>query len=103
MAVVEYYDYWWNSMFNLADMAPGDTHYWISYPYHRGDVVNLMAYAPSGVPGKPQPQDANSQLRVENVYTSVDANGQYTTVFNVKNVGLTYIETYVIGTSVINK
>lgn len=102
MASVQYWDFGWVSADEFG-MAPGDTHYWIAYPFEFGDVVNLMAHAVSGTPTDPQPQDANSQLIVENVYTSVDANGQRTIVFNVKNVGPTYILGYNVGSSVINK
>jgi hypothetical protein len=104
MPLVQFWDFWWDSAdHGGSSMAPNETHYYISYPFNQGDVVNFMAYAVSGVPGEPIPEDANSQLIVENVYTSVDANGQYTVVFNVKNVGLTYIGGYNVGSSVINR
>jgi hypothetical protein len=102
MAHVQYADFGVSLPDGFA-MAPGDTHYWITYPYNWGDVVNLMAHAVSGSPADPQPQDADSQLIVENVHTSVDANGQRTIVFNVRNVGSTDINGYNIGTSIINK
>jgi hypothetical protein len=79
-------------------MAPGDTHYWETYPYNYGDVVNLMAHAVSGDPTAP-----DRQLIVENTHTAVDPQGQRTIVYNVRNVGTNYIDGYLVGLSIINQ
>jgi hypothetical protein len=97
MATVTFDDYSWISV-EGNDMAPGDTHYWITYPYNYGDVVDLMAHAVSGDPAAP-----DRQLIVENIHTAVDPQGQRTIVFNVRNVGTSGIDGYLIGTSIINQ
>jgi hypothetical protein len=97
MATVTYSDFSWTST-EGSEMAPGDTHYWLSYPFSYGDVINLMAHSVSGDPGAPV-----RELIVENVYTAVDTNGQRTVVFNVRNNGAYSIPGYLVGHSVINK
>jgi len=98
MANVEYYDHWWASAEGY-DMAPGDTHHWISFPYDQGDVVDVMAHAAYEL-NNPFP---DRELIVENVHTAVDSNDQRTIGFNVRNVGNSYIPAYRIAISVINQ
>ena len=97
MANIQYWDFSWVST-DGNDMAPGDTHYWISYPFSSGDVVDLMAHAVYGDPTAP-----DRELIVENVHTAVDPQGQRTIVFNVRNVGTSYIDGYLVGSSIINQ
>jgi hypothetical protein len=97
MANVQYWDFSWVSA-EGDEMAPGDTHYWISYPYSYGDVVDLMAHAVYGDPTAP-----DRELIVENIHTAVDPQGQRTIVFNVRNVGTSDIIGYLCGVSIINQ
>lgn len=97
MATVTYTDLSWTST-EGNEMAPGDTHYWLSYPFDYGDVVNIMAHSVSGDPDAPV-----RELIVQNVYTAVDTNGQRTVVFNIRNNGSYSIPGYLAGIGIVNK
>jgi hypothetical protein len=97
MATVTYTDFSWTST-EGNEMAPGHTHYWLSYPYNYGDVINLMARSVSGDPGAPV-----RELIVENVYMAVDIERATHVVFNVRNNGPYSIPGYLVGWSIIKK
>jgi hypothetical protein len=97
MATVTYGYFSWTST-EGNEMTPGETHYWIYYPFVYGDSVNVMAHSVSGDPSAPV-----RELIVENVYTAVDTKGQRSVVFNIRNNGAYSIPGYLAGLGIINK
>lgn len=96
MANVSYWQASWVSM-EGSEMAPGDVHYWWAVPVEYLETWSVTAVPIAG-------GDAPSQiLRVEDVRITADASGGHTFLFNVENVGSSYIEGYGINFGIISQ
>ena len=96
MANVSYWQASWVSMEGYP-MSPGDVHSWLAVPLGYLEDWSVTAVPVSG--GEDPPQI----LSVENVRISADASGGWTFLFNVKNVGTSYIDGYGMNFSIISQ
>jgi hypothetical protein len=96
MATVSYWQASWVSMEGYS-MSPGDVHYWEAIP-----LGYLEAWSVTAVPIASD-EDPTAILGVENVRVIADASGSRGLLFNVKNVGTSYIDGYGMNFSVISQ
>src|SRR5450631_4251061 len=95
MANVSYWQASWVSMEGYP-MSPGDVHYWEASP-----LGYLEAWSVTAVPiaGGEAP---TAILSVEGVRVIADASGSRGFLFNVKNVGTSYIDGYGMNFSIVS-
>jgi hypothetical protein len=91
MANVEHAFFSWVST-EGNDMAPGETHFWWLAPTFYGEAVSVTAHPVVGNPSQP-----SRTLAVENIRVVGEPNGSRTLLFNVRNVGSSFIVGYGIG------
>jgi hypothetical protein len=96
MANVSYWQASWVSMEGYP-MSPGDVHYWEASP-----LGYLEAWSVTAVPIAGS-EDPTAILSVEDVRVIADASGSRGFLFNVKNVGTSYIDGYGMNFSIISQ
>jgi len=96
MANVSYWQASWVSMEGYP-MSPGDVHYWEASP-----LGYLEAWSVTAVPIASD-EDPTAILGVEDVRVIADASGSRGFLFNVKNVGTSYIDGYGVNFSIISQ
>lgn len=93
MANVSYWFGSWTSGGEADDLAPGDVHNWIAWPYDYGDAITVTATPLQG--GDEQ------ILTVENVRIQADAGGRRI-FYSVRNAGNTFVPGYGVGYSYVS-
>jgi hypothetical protein len=96
MANVSYWQASWVSMEGYP-MSPGDVHYWEASPLAYLDAWSVTAVPIAG------DDDPTAILSVEGVRVIADASGSRGFLFNVKNVGTSYIDGYGMNFSIITQ
>jgi hypothetical protein len=96
MASVSYWQASWVST-EGNEMSPGDVHYWSASPVGYLEVWSVTAVPVVG--GEDPPQI----LRVEDVRITSDPSGVHSMLFNVKNVGSSYIDGYGMNFGIISQ
>jgi hypothetical protein len=96
MANVSYWQASWVSMEGYP-MSPGDVHYWEASP-----LGYLEAWSVTAVPIAGD-EDPTAILSVEDVRVIADASGSRGFLFNVENVGTSYIDGYGMNFSIVSQ
>jgi len=96
MANVQFFFASWVS--TDGDMAPGDVHLWSAWSFDYGDAFSVTATPVTGDPEQP-----DRTLAVEDVRINGKPDGTITLLWNVRNVGSSYIDGYGIGISWVNQ
>jgi hypothetical protein len=96
MASVSYWQASWVSMEGYP-MSPGDVHYWEASPLGYLEAWSVTAVPIAGG------EDPTAILSVEDVRVIADASGSRGFLFNVKNVGTSYIDGYGMNFSIISQ
>ena len=96
MANVSYWQASWVSMEGYP-MSPGDVHYWESSPLGYLEAWSVTAVPIAGG------EDPTAILSVEGVRVIADASGSRGFLFNVKNVGTSYIDGYGMNFSIVSQ
>jgi hypothetical protein len=78
-------------------MSPGDVHYWEASPLGYLEAWSVTAVPIAGG------EDPTAILSVEDVRVIADASGSRGFLFNVKNVGTSYIDGYGMNFSIISQ
>ena len=96
MANVSYWQASWVSMEGYP-MSPGDVHYWEASPLGYLEAWSVTAVPIAGG------EDPTAILSVEGVRVIADASGSRGFLFNIKNVGTSYIDGYGMNFSIVSQ